>query len=131
MPGSAAPETPRCITSHILPHQSQSMRRSLWKLASTSLALSTFGSAGGWRLQQGAHIAAAAVCRTQPWLLHDGAGTVTHRGHLEGGLGGASSSAGYFVLIKEGNAFTALPAEQFYTFRQKQKCVFCAPSYPQ
>lgn len=59
--------------------------------------------------------------RTQPWLLQDGTGTVTHRGHLEGGLGSASSSAGYFVLIKEGSAFTALPAEHFYTFRPKQK----------
>ncbi len=46
---------------------------------------------------------------------------MTHRGHLEGGLGQANSSAGYFILIKEGNAFTALPAEQFYTFRPKQK----------
>ena len=61
------------------------------------------------------------ACRTQPWLLQDGTGTVTHRGHLEGGLGSASSSAGYFVLIKEGSSFTALPAEQFYTFRPKQK----------
>ena len=59
--------------------------------------------------------------RTQPWLLQDGTGTVTHRGHLEGGLGGATSSAGYFILIKEGSAFTALPADQFYTFRPKQK----------
>ena len=48
---------------------------------------------------------------------------MTHRGQLEGGLGSAGSSAGYFVLIKEGAAFTALPAEQFYTFRPKQKCV--------
>ena len=63
------------------------------------------------------------ACRTQPWLLQDGTGTVTHRGQLEGGLGSAGSSAGYFVLIKEGAAFTALPAEQFYTFRPKQKCM--------
>ena len=48
---------------------------------------------------------------------------MTHRGQLEGGLGSAGSSAGYFVLIKEGTAFTALPAEQFYTFRPKQKCI--------
>lgn len=64
---------------------------------------------------------AGDACRTQPWLLQDGTGTVTHRGHLEGGLGGATSSAGYFILIKEGSAFTALPADQFYTFRPKQK----------
>ena len=63
------------------------------------------------------------ACRTQPWLLQDGTGTATHRGQLEGGLGSAGSSAGYFVLIKEGAAFTALPAEQFYTFRPKQKCM--------
>ena len=70
----------------------------------------------------GDHDVTVVPCRrTQPWLLHDGAGTVTHRGHLEGGLGSASASAGYFVLIKEGSAFTALPAEQFYTFRPKQK----------
>ena len=50
---------------------------------------------------------------------------MTHRGQLEGGLGSAGSSAGYFVLIKEGAAFTALPAEQFYTFRPKQKYMLC------
>jgi hypothetical protein len=59
--------------------------------------------------------------RPQPWLLQDGAGAPSHRGLLEGGLSGSAASAGYFVLLREGEAFTAIPADEFYNFRPTQR----------
>ncbi|BDA42633.1 hypothetical protein COCOBI_03-5260 [Coccomyxa sp. Obi] len=59
--------------------------------------------------------------RARPWQLMDSPRSVSHRGLPEGGLSGSASSAGYFVLIKEGENFTALPIDDFYTFRPTQK----------
>ena len=61
------------------------------------------------------------ACSSRPWLLEDAPGSVSHRGALEGGLSGGTASAGYFVLLREGDAFTAFPADQFYNFRPTQR----------
>ncbi|KAL3131962.1 hypothetical protein ABBQ38_007658 [Trebouxia sp. C0009 RCD-2024] len=48
-----------------------------------------------------------------PWLLEDHAGTVTHKGHLEGGI----NPDNYFLLVKDQGGFTAVPLAAWYNFR--------------
>ena len=45
----------------------------------------------------------------------------SHRGQLEGGLSETAATAGYFVLLREGDAFTAIPADEFYNFRPERR----------
>ena len=59
--------------------------------------------------------------RPQPWVLEDAPGVPSHRGQLEGGLSEAGATAGYFVLLREGDAFTAIPADEFYNFRPERR----------
>ncbi|KAK9819877.1 hypothetical protein WJX72_003519 [[Myrmecia] bisecta] len=51
-----------------------------------------------------------------PWVLDGGAAQPTYRGTPEGGLTG-NSAAGYFLLVKEGDDFVAVPVEGWYNFR--------------
>ena len=48
-----------------------------------------------------------------PWLLKDKTGNVVSRGQLEGGI----AASNYFVLVKEKDAFVAMPLAAWYNFR--------------
>ena len=48
-----------------------------------------------------------------PWLLKNRAGSVVSRGQLEGGI----AASNYFVLIKEGKDFVAVPLTAWYNFK--------------
>ena len=48
-----------------------------------------------------------------PWLLKNKADHVVSQGQLEGGI----AASNYFVLIKEGNEFVAVPLTAWYNFK--------------
>ena len=48
-----------------------------------------------------------------PWLLKNRAGNVVSKGQLEGGI----AASNYFVLIKEGKEFVAVPLTAWYNFK--------------
>ena len=50
-------------------------------------------------------------------MLEDATGSTTFRGNREAGLSGSASGAGYFLLVKEGVNFTAVPVDEWYNFR--------------
>ena len=76
------------------------------------------------------------------WVLDDGKGSLSFRGNREAGLSGSSAGAGYFLLVKEGAGFTAVPVEEWYNFRPVARCaaracwpgmhcsVCAAPAFP-
>ena len=60
------------------------------------------------------------------WVLEDAKGSLSFRGNREAGLSGSSTGAGYFLLVKEGASFTAVPVEEWYNFRPVAR--FVAPA---